>query len=62
VAAHAILRKLYMLLKIPATGTLRGALIFVALIVKILSCNIKKIMVYDQNYFNCSTLIHNQRQ
>jgi hypothetical protein len=46
-----------MLLKIPATRTLRGALICVALIVKILSCNKKKnLMVYDQNYFYCSTL------
>jgi hypothetical protein len=47
-----------MLLKIPATRTPRGALIFVALMVKILSCNKKKkySMVYDQNYFNCSTL------
>jgi hypothetical protein len=46
-----------MLLKIPATRTPRGALIFVALIIKILSCNKKKkFMVYDQNDFNCSTL------
>jgi hypothetical protein len=43
--------------KIPATRTPRGALIFVGLIVKIKSCNKKKkFMVYDQNYFNCSTL------
>jgi hypothetical protein len=48
-----------MLLKIPATGTLQGALKFVALIIKILSCNKKKkIMVYDQNYHNCSTLVN----
>jgi hypothetical protein len=47
-----------MLLKIPATRTPQGALKFVALIIKILSCNKKrkKFMVYDQNYHNCSTL------
>jgi hypothetical protein len=48
-----------MLLKTPATRTPQGALKFVALIIKILSCHAKKkkkIMVYDQNYHNCSTL------
>jgi hypothetical protein len=46
-----------MLLKISATRTPQGALKFVALIIKILSCNKKKkFMVYDQNYHNCSTL------
>jgi hypothetical protein len=43
-----------MLLKIPATRTPKGALKFVALIIKILSCNkIFFFMVYDQNYHNC---------
>jgi hypothetical protein len=46
-----------MLLKIPTTRTPQGALTFVALIIKILSCNkIFFFMVYDQNYHNCSTL------
>jgi hypothetical protein len=37
---------------------LRAALEFVALIVKILSCNKNFFfMVYDGNYFNCSTLV-----
>jgi hypothetical protein len=53
-------RKLYihMLLKIPATRTPQGGLKFVALIIKILSCNKNFFfMLYDQNYNNCSTLI-----
>jgi hypothetical protein len=42
----------------PTTRTPQGALKFVALIIKILSCNKKKkFMVYDQNYHNCSTLV-----
>jgi hypothetical protein len=48
---------IHMLLKIPATRTPQGALKFVALIIKILSCNKNFFfMVYDQNYHNCSTL------
>jgi hypothetical protein len=48
---------IHMLLKIPATRTPQGALKFVALIIKILSCNKNFFfMVYDPNYHNCSTL------
>jgi hypothetical protein len=46
---------IHMLLKIPATRTPQGALKFVALIIKILSCNKKKKI--HQNYHNCSTLV-----
>jgi hypothetical protein len=42
----------------PRPPRARRALIFVALIVKIGSCNNKKkFMVYLRNYFNCSTLV-----
>jgi hypothetical protein len=55
VAAHAITAQAICYCSYPPRAL--RALIFVALIIQIVSCNNKKkFMVYLQNYFNCSSL------